>query len=199
LFSGIVEYTTKPVSLKKGKQKVVLTFAIPKMWQLTLGESIAVDGICLTVEKLSEKTFSLFAIVETLRRTNLSDITKAHLFNLERPLTLKTLIGGHLVSGHIDTTATVNSLKKEGESRLITIKLDPEFTRYIIVKGSIAVNGISLTIIEVGKDFFTVALIPHTLSHSNLDQLKVGDRVNIELDMISKYIAKLVNVSKKRS
>lgn len=195
MFSGIVEYTVKPISLEKAKQKVVLTFPIPKKWKLSLGESVNVDGICLTVEKLSKKTFSFFAIAETLRRTTLPKIAKNHLFNLERPLTLKNLIGGHLVSGHIDVTGAVTALKKEGKSKLITIGIDPKYTRYIIKKGSIAVNGVSLTVVEAGRDFFCIALIPHTLLNTNLGQLKVGSSVNVELDMVGKYIAKLVNGS----
>lgn len=195
MFSGIVELTSKPVNIKKDKQKVVLTFPIPKRWKLSLGESVAVDGICLTVEKLSKKTFSFFAIAETLRKTNLASTTKNHLFNLERPLTLKNLIGGHLVSGHIDTTGAVTALKKEGKSKLITISIDPKYTRYIIEKGSMAVNGVSLTVVEAGRDFFRVALIPHTLLNTNLGQLAVGSSVNVELDMVGKYVAKLVNGS----
>lgn len=195
MFSGIVERTSKQVNIKKDERQIALTFAIPKTWQLSLGESVNVDGICLTVEKLSKKTFSLFAIAETLRRTNLLDITKDHLFNLERPLTLKNLIGGHLVSGHIDTTGVVTVLKNEGKSKLATISIDPKYTRRIIEKGSIAVSGVSLTVTKVGKDFFRIALIPHTLLNTNLGQLAVGSRVNVELDMVGKYVAKLVNGS----
>lgn len=195
MFNGIVEYTSNPVILKKDRQKVVLTFTIPQKCKLSLGESINVDGICLTVEKLSKKTFSLFAIAETLRRTNLLDITKNHLFNLERPLTLKNLIGGHLVSGHIDTTGVVTVLKNEGKSKLARISIDPKYTRYIIEKGSIAVNGVSLTVIKAGENFFSTALIPHTLLNTNLGQLTIGDSVNVELDMVGKYVARLVNGS----
>lgn len=177
----------------------MLIFPIPKTWQLSLGESVNVDGICLTVDKLSKKTFSFFAVAETLRRTNLFDITKDHLFNLERPLTLKNLIGGHLVSGHIDTTGVVTMIKNEGKSKLITIGIDPKHTRYIIEKGSIAVNGVSFTVVEVGRDFFRIALIPHTLSNTNFGQLAVGSSVNVELDMVGKYVARFVNATKRNS
>lgn len=194
MFSGIVEWTSKPISLGKDKQKVTLTFPIPKTWQLTLGQSVAVDGICLTVEKLSKKTFSLFAIAETIRRTNLLSISKNHLFNLELPLTLKNLVGGHLISGHIDVTATLSLVKKEGKAKLLTFRLNSKYTRYIIEKGSIAVNGVSLTVVTVGKNFFTIALIPHTILSTNLDQLTIGSSVNIELDLIAKYLEKLVKV-----
>lgn len=191
MFSGIIEKTAVAQKIEKGKDIMRFYLPVPKGWSLSLGESISVDGICSTVEKLTASSFCVYYMPETLRKTNLSSIPEDHIFNLERCLTLETLIGGHLVSGHIDTTATVVKIIEEGESKVITFKIDRGFTKYIIYKGSIAVNGVSLTIVSVDEGSFTVSLIPHTLTHTNLGQLKVKDTVNIEVDMIAKYLEKL--------
>lgn len=168
-----------------------LFLSTPKDWDITIGESINIDGVCSTVEKVGKLEFSVYYMPETLRRTILSEITPKHLFNLEKCLTLQTLIGGHLVTGHIDTTAQVLQITNEQDARIIQFGLNPEFTKYIIYKGSIAVNGVSLTIVAVDKNSFTVSLIPYTLEHTNLGTLNTGNTVNIEVDMIAKYLEKL--------
>lgn len=192
MFSGIVQYQQKAVKLKSGKNGMKLILPVPGGWSLSKGESIAVDGICLTIENLEDGTFSVFAMPETLSRTNLLKVNKDHLFNLERSLTLNSLIGGHLVSGHIDTTGIVSKIKINGSSKVITIKITSRFNKYIIEKGSIAVSGVSLTVVTVRKNYFTVSLIPYTLKHTNLGLLDVSDKVNIELDLIAKYLKKLI-------
>ncbi|KKR51322.1 MAG: Riboflavin synthase subunit alpha [Candidatus Curtissbacteria bacterium GW2011_GWA1_40_16] len=129
---------------------------------------------------------------ETLKKTTLSKISSSHLFNLERPLKLNSLVSGHLVSGHIDTIAKVSSIKNEKESAVLIINIPQKFTKYIIYKGSITVNGVSLTIVSTGNSSFTVSLIPYTLTYTNLGQLKVGDLANVEVDQVAKYLEKLV-------
>jgi riboflavin synthase len=191
MFSGIVKITAKAQKIEKRGEGLRIFFKQPKRFNVRQGGSISVDGICSTIEKKTKDGFGFYYMPETLKKTTLSKISNAHLFNLEQPLALQSLVSGHLVSGHIDTTAEVSNITKEKDARLIKFTIDKKFTKYIIYKGSIAVNGVSLTVIEDGKDFFSVSLIPYTLKHTNLGQLKVGDMVNIEVDQIAKYVEKL--------
>lgn len=191
MFSGIIEVLAKPTLFEKSAKSIIASFGIPKGWDVVEGESIIFDGICSTVTKVSKNSFTVYWMQETLSKTHLLSISKDHKFNLERCLTLQKLIGGHLVMGHVDTTGEVLEIKKVGEDMILKIGLGSSFTRYIIYKGSIAVNGVSLTIVSVSKNAFTVSLIPYTQAHTNLGSLKKGDRVNIEVDMIAKYLEKL--------
>ncbi len=189
MFSGII---TQAQSAKRKKQNnsIVGIFCIPKGWKIREGDSISIDGICTTVASISENNFSVYWMPETIKRTSLSGLNQNHVFNLEQPITMQTLLNGHMVTGHIDTVGTVSNVTKVQQSADLKIQLSSEFTRYLIYKGSVAVNGVSLTVVTVGKNFFTVSLIPYTLSHTNLGQLKKGDKVNIEVDMIAKYLEK---------
>jgi riboflavin synthase len=191
MFSGIIKDIAIASKIEKGTDFLRVTIPVPKKWKIAEGESINIDGVCSTVEKIQRGTFSVFYMAETLRKTNFSNTTLSHKFNLERSLTLQSLIGGHLVSGHVDTTANLSSIKKEGDARVLEFKIAPKFTKYIIYKGSICINGVSLTVVSVFKNSFTVSLIPYTLSHTNLGDLKKGDVVNIEVDLIAKYLEKL--------
>ncbi len=193
MFSGIVEQTAKADNIKKEKGGLRLFFKSSKSFKVKVGESVSADGVCSTVEKASGATLSFFYMPETLKKTTFSNLPNSHQFNLERPLKLQDLVSGHLVSGHIDTTAQVSSVKKGKDSTILKFKIAPKFTKYIIYKGSIAVNGVSLTVVSVNKNQFSVSLIPYTLSHTNLGQLKVGNRVNIEIDQVAKYLEKLIN------
>lgn len=192
MFSGIVETTAKAWKIEKAANGLRIFFNQSKGFKVALGESVSVDGICSTVEKKTKDGFGFYFMPETLKKTTLAQISNSHEFNLERPLRLNSFVSGHLVSGHVDTTAKVSSIKKEADSLVVNLKIDHKFTKYIIYKGSIAVNGVSLTIVDVGRDFFTVSLIPYTISHTNLGQLKVGDLVNIEVDQVAKYLEKLI-------
>lgn len=192
MFSGIIEHLVKPKQIKKDAENMLLSLPIPKNWQIEEGESINIDGVCSTVQQLDKDNFTVYYMPETLRKTTFKDLSPNHLFNLEKCLTLNTLIGGHLVSGHIDTTAKVTQIKPEGEALVIRFNLKPEFTKYIIYKGSITINGVSLTVVQVTENAFTVSLIPYTLTNTNLGMLKIGDLVNVEIDLISKYLEKLL-------
>lgn len=191
MFSGIITSQQKPKRITKTNKSLELTFATPKGRKISEGDSIAVDGVCLTVACKTTKDFRVFLMAETLRRTSFGSVAEDHAFNLEQPLTLNSLIGGHLVQGHVDTTAKVTKIIEEGESRTVWFEIDAKFTKYMIYKGSITVNGVSLTLVDVTRDSFSVSLIPYTLRHTNLGSLKTGDTVNIEVDMIAKYIEKL--------
>lgn len=192
MFSGIITGLEKAIKITKNKQSVDLKLPIPKGWNLSEGDSINIDGVCSTINHLDKKSFSVYYMPETLAKTTMGNIKTNHHFNLERSLSLNDLLGGHLVSGHIDTTATLLSIKPKQESKVLTFKILPEFTKYIIYKGSISVNGVSLTIVTVDQKSFCVSLIPYTLEHTNLSTLNIGDKVNIEVDLMAKYLEKFI-------
>lgn len=193
MFTGIIQTTEKANNIEKHEHSMEITFPIPSSWDIADGESINIDGVCSTVKQLNQNTFSVYYMDETLKKTALTSLDKEHVFNLERSLTLQTLISGHLVSGHIDTTAKVNEIEEVDDVKVITFAIEKEFTKYIVSKGSIAINGASLTVVEVDNLSFAVSLIPHTLTHTNLGEMNIGDSVNIEVDMIAKYIEKLAH------
>ena len=192
MFSGIIEGNQKAQIVIKTSGGIRMQIHKPVGWKLKNGDSISIDGVCSTVEKIAKDSFTVFYMPETLKKTTLGSAGNNHQFNLEIPLTLNTLIGGHLVSGHIDTTATVQKITDEKNSKILEFKISPKFTKYIIYKGSITVNGVSLTVVTETKNSFSVSLIPYTLANTNLGTLKKGDKVNIELDLVAKYLEKLV-------
>lgn len=191
MFSGIIRGHEKPKKIEKLKGGIRFHVTVPSGFKLFEGDSISLDGVCTTVEEIKGKVFTVFLMPETLDKSTLGEITGEHFLNLELPLRLNDLVGGHLVSGHVDTTAEVLKVVNEPDSRVLTFKIPEEFTRYIIYKGSITVNGVSLTVTNVTKSSFSVALIPYTLKHTNLGELKKGSKVNIELDLVAKYLEKL--------
>lgn len=156
------------------------------------GESIAVNGVCLTARNIKGNRFYVDVSPESLRRTGLGRLQAGSRVNLERALRLCDRLGGHLVSGHVDTQAQVKERRGVGDFTLFTFSVDPGLTRYIVEKGSIAINGVSLTVNECGRDRFSVSIIPHTLAVTTLGELREGDWVNIEVDMIGKYVEKLL-------
>lgn len=191
MFSGIIRAKVGANKIEKTGNSMRFEFTAPKGFGVNLGDSVSVDGICSTVEKKAGNKFSFYYMPETLSKTTLAQIANSHEFNLERCLTLQSLIGGHLVSGHIDTVAKLKSIATDDDAKLMEFVIEPKFTKYIIYKGSIAVNGVSLTVVSANKNSFRVSLIPYTLTHTNLGLLKIGDKVNIELDLIAKYLEKL--------
>ena len=156
------------------------------------GESIAVSGVCLTAYNIQGRRFSVDVSPETLSRTRLGTLRQGSLVNLERALRLSDRLGGHLVSGHVDTMAAVKNREELGTYTLFTFSLPDSFDRYVIEKGSITVDGASLTVNSCGPGFFSVSVIPHTLKVTTLGELKVGYNVNIEVDVLGKYIEKLL-------
>ncbi len=195
MFTGIIKELVRANRIVKTSKSMVVQFPIPKGWKLEDGESINIDGVCSTVTNLTKNSFKVFYMAETLDKTSFSRLDTDHLFNLERSLKASDLMGGHFVSGHTDTTGIVKSVKAENEAKVVTISLAKEFTRYLIYKGSVAVNGVSLTVVSVTGKEFVISLIPHTLSQTNLEALETGDLVNIEVDMLAKYIERLTNSS----
>jgi len=159
---------------------------------LAIGESVAVNGCCLSVVAAEAERFELQAGPETLLRTNLGDKQPGDRVNLERAARIGDRLGGHFVQGHIDDTATVRERRREGEWEFLAFNLDPSWTPLMVPKGSIAVDGVSLTLVDVEPDGFSVMLIPITLAETTLGLLKPGDRVNIETDMLAKHVQKLL-------
>lgn len=187
MFTGLVRYLDRVAAIRPGQ--LVIQSAIKNP---TLGESIAVNGVCLTVsqKKRTGKNWLLAFDVspETYRRTNLGALKAKSPVNVEQCLTLRDLLGGHLVQGHVDGVGTVKAIRKLKDNKEIWFSGPKSVLRYVVPKGSVAVNGVSLTAVEVRGDRFSVALIPHTLRHTNLGNLKTGDRVNLEADIIAKYV-----------
>lgn len=188
MFTGLISGTGEFLSLDKSGDPV-LTLKTGFDREVVCGDSVAVNGSCLTVVHINGDKFSFNVSRETLKRTNLLDQKKGDFLNIELPLTLNDLVSGHLVSGHIDGVARVRSVKKmKGSIRIVFSFTDHEWRRYIIKKGSIAVNGISLTVNEIGSSTFSVEILPFTFEKTNLSSLSIGKRVNIELDLVGKYL-----------
>ena len=157
------------------------------------GDSIALDGCCLTVTGCTDTALRFQAIPETWQRTALSDREVGHSINLERSLRADDRLGGHFVLGHIDGTGRVRSVHREGDDVRVEITCSPEIARFIVSKGSVALDGVSLTVVESEREWFSVALIPHTLNVTNLGQRQVGDRINVEVDVVGRYVVRYLD------
>lgn len=162
-----------------------------------VGESIAVNGVCLTATTVSERYFTVDVSPESLSRSTLRDVRKGERVNLERALRLSDRLGGHIVSGHVDCMGTVIGRRKEGNFTIYDFSIPPEYDRYLVEKGSVAVDGISLTVNSCQSGGFSVSIIPHTAKETTLQFRKPGDRCNIELDIIGKYVEKMMSGSEK--
>lgn len=160
---------------------------------LTIGSSIAVNGCCLTVVKRTEKTFSVDTIEETLNKTNLGVLKQGEKVNLERPLKADARLGGHFVLGHIDTTGRIEEIKELSNSHWMTISFPERFKQYLIYVGSVAIDGVSMTVAELKDNKFSVGIIPHTWKETIFSDKKVGDTVNLEFDVLGKYIERIMN------
>lgn len=196
MFTGIIETTGKVISLHKEKSNLRIGIESSFANELTIGQSVAHNGACLTVETKNKKTYTVTAINETLRKTNLGKLKKESVVNLERSLKIGDRLDGHFVQGHVDTTATCTEIKKEKGSWAFKFKVKSpksEAKRLLIDKGSVCINGVSLTIVETKGGAFSVAIIPHTFQHTNFCTLNKGDVVNIEFDVLGKYIQKIIS------
>ena len=194
MFTGIVEELGEVKNIKRSSQAIVLTIKAEKVLEdIKLGDSIATNGVCLTVTDFNEQEFEVDVTPETMRKSSLGKLSIRDEVNLERALRLKDRLGGHLVSGHIDGTGKISAMQREDNAILITITPDPELLKYIISEGSIAVDGISLTVAKLTETDFTVSIIPLTNKETTLAQKKVGSIVNLETDMIGKYVERMMN------
>lgn len=196
MFTGIIEEVGTVMSVKSSANAMKLTIRAPKVTQdINMGDSIAVNGICLTACGLGRESFTVDVMGETLSRTSLKGSRCGSHVNLERALTLNGRLGGHIVSGHIDGTGTVTAIKNDDIARLITISAPQAVMDLIVEKGSVAVDGISLTVASVSSGDFTVSVIPHTMDNTILTEKTPGDTVNLENDCIGKYVRKLMELS----
>jgi riboflavin synthase len=196
LFTGIIEDLGTVNQIKRSNDGAIISIrtSLPTA-RISIGESIAVSGCCLTVVRKARGTIAMDVSAETLRRTILGELKSGDRVNLERCLTLNKLLGGHLVSGHIDGVGRIVAISPEGESRLYTFEVGASQSRYLVEKGSVALDGVSLTVFGIHGGRFKVALIPHTLKITTLGYKTVGSTVNVEGDMLVKYVERMLGQS----
>jgi len=193
MFTGLILLDGEVGEIREGEGSARLTIRVPTTEEpLRAGESIAVDGVCLTVARVRSDGFEADVIAETLSRTTLGSLRAGQRVNLERSLRWTDRLGGHLVQGHVDGTATVEAVEQVGDDYRVRLEAPPGLRRFLPFKGSVALQGVSLTIAAVGPAWFEVALIPETLARTNLSALKVGDRVNVEVDLLARYLDTLL-------
>jgi len=191
MFTGIIEAFGRVVTLENLGGNLLISIESELSADLKVDQSVSHNGVCLTVVKCNSKNYTVTAIEETLRRTNLGSLKLGSLINLERAMKLGDRLDGHMVQGHIDQTARcIETIAKDG-SWIFTFDYDKQSEHITIEKGSITVNGVSLTVVNSKDHQFSVAIIPYTFEHTNFNQLKVGDHVNLEFDLIGKYLTKL--------
>lgn len=194
MFTGIVEEVGTIVSISKGAKSSKLTLQGKVIFEdMHIGDSIAVNGVCLTVTEKTANTFTVDVMAETLRRSSLGTLSKGSKVNMERAMAANGRFGGHIVSGHIDGTGTIENFVREDNAVWVTIAASSKLLKYIIEKGSITIDGISLTVAYVDSQCFKVSLIPHTAANTTLLTKKAGDMVNLENDIVGKYIDKLLH------
>lgn len=192
MFTGIVEEVGRVLSIDTGDAGHLMVEASKVLEGLKLGDSIAVNGTCLTAVELASDSFRADLSPETFRRTNLGDLTTGSPVNLERPLAAGDRMGGHVVQGHVDGTGRVRSFKVEGEGYMFSFNAPKRLMPYIVEKGFISVDGASLTVVKKGAASFSIAVIPYTLEHTVLGERQKGDRVNLEVDILAKYVESLL-------
>ncbi len=192
MFTGIIEHTGKITEISPLKGGLEITVASELVSTLEIDDSIAINGVCHTIVRKTDETFTIQSVEETLRKTAIGKLKEGVVINLEDSLTLEKKLDGHIVQGHVDTTGEVLSVENEGADWLIRIGFDSSFAHYLVPRGSIAVDGISLTIARLEMDNFTVAIIPYTWDHTNMNQYKKGTLVNLEFDVLGKYVLRAI-------
>ena len=193
MFTGLIEDigTINEVRITSDHAVLMVSTSLP-MEELSLGESIAVNGVCLTVTSYGDGAFSADVSPETMKRSSLGQLSRGAPVNLERALRLSDRLGGHLVTGHVDGLAMITERRQSGNAWLFRFQVEPSLAAVMIEKGSVAIDGISLTVNDVSENSFSLTIIPHTLEMTTLKGLKVGDEVNVETDLIGKYVARFM-------
>lgn len=194
MFTGLVEALGMVVFLEEKGEQARLCIALPFSSELALGDSLAVNGCCLTVAEISGADIAFDVLAQTLRVTSLGKLAAGSVVNLERALRVGDRLGGHFVQGHVDGTGVILSLKEDGQDHVVEVSLPAEIHRLCVGKGSIAIDGISLTIADLKSESAVFWITPHTFSHTNLRDAKAGDTVNLEADMLAKHVARLLGV-----
>jgi riboflavin synthase len=195
VFTGLVADLGTVSDVVATPDGVRLQVATSLAAELSEGDSVAVNGVCLTAVSADEQAFTAEVMNETLRRSSLAEVSAGGRVNLELPLRAQDRLGGHVVQGHVDGVGAVSGVEDDGFARVVTIDAPPELLRYVVEKGSIAVDGVSLTVSSVSPDTFAVSLIPETLERTNLGAAAPGTPVNLEVDVLAKYVEKLVKVA----
>ncbi|MCL6626028.1 riboflavin synthase [Alicyclobacillus shizuokensis] len=192
MFTGLVEEVARVVDMEPRAESVRIRLAAERVLEdVRLGDSIAVNGVCLTVVAFDSRTFTADAVKETLRRSNLGRLRPGSRVNVERALRVGDRLGGHIVAGHVDAVGILAARAREGVATVLTISAPLSVLRYVVEKGSICVDGVSLTVMDVDDKGFRVSIIPHTGAHTTLLDAKVGQEVNLEVDVLAKYLEKL--------
>lgn len=200
MFTGIIEEIGIIQDIKNIDQGLKFKIYASTIFDdLKVNDSICVNGVCLTTTNIDKNIFEVTVVKETLEKSSLNIVQTGYRVNLERALRLDSRLGGHFVQGHVDCVGIVVSVVKMGVSRIFEIRIPSKYSKYVIEKGSIAVNGIGLTITDTKSSIFCLSIIPHTFNNTNMQYTKAGDRVNIEFDMISKYVEKIVGHTPRKS
>jgi len=192
MFTGLIADLGSVTALERNGEGATLEVFTRLASELQQGDSIAVNGVCLTATDVRDGGFAAAAMIETLRRSALGALQPGAKVNLELALRAEDRLGGHVVQGHVDGTGTVGEIREEGFARVLRIDADPALSRYLVEKGSVAVNGVSLTVSAPHDDGFEVSLIPETLQRTNLGEAAIGDRVNLEVDVLAKHVERLL-------
>ena len=199
MFTGIVEEVGIIKNIKKNSNSLSLTISANKVLDdIKLGDSICTNGVCLTVTDFDQYSFTVDAIESTIRKTDLYNLDISSKVNLERALSLKDRLGGHIVQGHVDGIGEIANIRDEDLSKVYSIKAKENLLNKLVKQGSITISGVSLTISDLKEDYFEVSIIPHTLKETIINDLKIGDIVNLETDIIGKYIDRFLNADKSK-
>jgi riboflavin synthase len=193
VFTGLVETTGAIAAIERDRDGVRLAVATPLAAELSDGDSVAVNGVCLTARGVEAGAFSADVMEETLRRSSLGPLAEGDEVNLELPLRAGDRLGGHVVQGHVDGVGSIESVRADGFARIVRVTAPADLLRYVVAKGSIAVDGVSLTVSAVDDEAFEVSLIPETLERTTLGSAEAGRRVNLEVDVLAKYVEKLIS------
>jgi riboflavin synthase len=196
VFTGLIQDLGRVREVDRTEDGVTLRVESALIGELGLGDSVAVNGVCLTATELDESGFAADVMNETLQRSSLRDAAAGSAVNLELPLRASDRLGGHIVQGHVDGVGTIRSVLADGFARRIEIEAPADLLRYVVGKGSVAVDGVSLTVAALGDASFTVSLIPETLERTNLGAAQTGTRVNLEVDVLAKYVERLVTATR---
>jgi riboflavin synthase len=192
LFTGIIQDTGLVTGVTRAGDDLTLVINSPLLSRMGVGGSVAINGTCLTAVSVNGDSIEVNAIGETLARTSMGGVSEGDRVNLELPMTPDSMFDGHIVQGHVDGVATVRSIADEGESIRISVDAKPEVMRYLVEKGSVTIDGISLTVAGLDEEGFEVAIIPHTREVTTLGSIQAGDKVNIEVDVLAKYVERLL-------
>jgi riboflavin synthase len=190
MFTGIIEAIATLLHIEQEGSNTHFTFSKPETWNLSIDESVAHNGVCLTVVELTETSYKVTAVAETLLKTNLGQWQQSDIVNLERAMIVGSRLDGHIVQGHVDCVGSIAEIHDLDGSWMIFVNHAPE-AGLTVTKGSVCLNGVSLTVVDSFPDAFSVAIIPYTWEHTNLSKLSLGDSVNIEFDILGKYMKKL--------